>query len=230
MKICAVIVAAGNSTRMLSGGASKLLMKINGEPVLRRTLLAFDRAACIEEIVVVTRPVDFDAVKAAAEGIKKPVRITEGGRERQDSVASGAALCPDADFIAVHDGARPMITPALIEKVCADGVRYGAATLAVPVKDTVKEADGGEFVAATPDRAKLRAIQTPQVFSLPLYKKALDAAAKAGKKYTDDCQLIENAGGRVYLTMGDYRNIKITTPEDIAVAEAFLRFYEEDDV
>ena len=109
-------------------------------------------------------------------------------------------------------------------------MRYGAATLAVPVTDTVKEADGGEFVAATPDRAKLRAIQTPQVFSLPLYRKALDAAAKAGKKYTDDCQLIENAGGRVYLTMGDYKNIKITTPEDIAVAEAFLRFYEEDDV
>lgn len=224
MKICAVIVAAGNSTRMQSGGASKLLMQVNGEPVLRKTLRAFEKAACIEEIVVVTRPVDFDAVREAAEGIGKPIRITEGGKERQDSVANGAALCDDADFIAVHDGARPMITPALIEKVCADGMKYGAATLAVPVKDTVKEADDEEFVHATPDRAKLRAIQTPQVFSLPLYKKALAAAAAEGKKYTDDCQLIENAGGRVYLTMGDYRNIKITTPEDIAVAEAFLKY------
>lgn len=230
MKTCAVIVAAGNSTRMQSGGASKLLMKINGEPVLRRTLRAFDRAKCIDEIVVVTRPVDFDAVREAAEGIKKPLRITEGGAERQDSVANGAQLAGDADFIAVHDGARPMITPALIEKVCADSMRFGAATLAVPVKDTVKEADSEEFVAATPDRAKLRAIQTPQVFSLPLYKKALAIAAQAGKKYTDDCQLIENAGGKVYLTMGDYRNIKITTPEDIAVAEAFLKFGEENDL
>lgn len=224
MKICAVIVAAGNSTRMQSGGVSKLLMKVNGEPVLRRTLRAFDRAACIDEIVVVTRPVDFEDVKKAAEGIAKPIRITEGGKERQDSVSNGVALVKDADFIAVHDGARPMITPALIEKVCADGVKYGAATLAVPVKDTVKEADSEEFVHATPDRSKLRAIQTPQVFSLPLYKKALDIAAAAGKKYTDDCQLIENAGGKVYLTMGDYRNIKITTPEDIAVAEAFLKY------
>ena len=224
MKICAVIVAAGNSTRMQSGGASKLLMEVNGEPVLRRTLRAFDEAGCISEIVVVTRPVDFEDVKKAAEGIIKPLRITAGGKERQDSVANGVALVKDADLIAVHDGARPMITPALIEKVCADGAKYGAATLAVPVKDTVKEADSEEFVHATPDRSKLRAIQTPQVFSLPLYKKALDVAAAAGKKYTDDCQLIENAGGKVYLTMGDYRNIKITTPEDIAVAEAFLKY------
>lgn len=228
MKICAVIVAAGNSTRMQSGGRSKLLMELCGEPVLRHTLRAFDRAACIEEIVVVTRPVDFDAVREAMQGIKKPVRITEGGAARQDSVANGAALCADADYIAVHDGARPLITPAQIEAVCAHAQKYGAATLAVPVKDTIKIASAENFVEGTPDRAALRAIQTPQVFHLPLYNKALELAAEQGKQYTDDCQLIENAGGVVYLTPGDYRNVKITTPEDLPMAEAFYKMLENE--
>ena len=173
MKISAVIVAAGGSTRMRSGGASKLMMAVGGEPVLRRTLRAFDAAACISEIVVVAREVDFEDVRRAADG------------------------------------------------VCADAVRFGAAALAVPVKDTVKIASEEEFVQATPDRAALRAVQTPQVFERRLYLSALDRAAQAGKSYTDDCQLIEAAGGRVFLTAGDYKNIKITTPEDLLVAEAF---------
>ena len=228
MKICAVIVAAGNSTRMMSG-ASKLLMTVNGEPVLRHTLRAFDRAACIDEIVVVTRACDFDMVRETMQGIEKPVHLAEGGAARQDSVANGVALCGDADYIAVHDGARPMITPELIEQVCADAQKYGAATLAVPVKDTIKVASATNFVEGTPDRAVLRTIQTPQVFHLPLYRKALELAAAEGKQYTDDCQLIENAGGSVYLTMGDYRNIKITTPEDLAVAEAFFKERKENE-
>ena len=221
MKINAVIVAAGNSTRMCSGGVSKTMMTVAGEPVLRRTLRAFDAAPCISEIVVVARACDFDAVREAAEPIHKPVHLAEGGRERQDSVANGAALCVGADFIAVHDGARPFITPERIEAVCADAVRYGAATLAVPVKDTIKVAAADGTVCATPERSTLRAIQTPQVFRLSLYKEALCLAKNAGKQYTDDCQLIEAAGGKVYLTPGDYKNIKITTPEDLLVAEAF---------
>lgn len=221
MKISAVIVAAGGSTRMRSGGVSKLMMAVGGEPVLRRTLRAFDAAACISEIVVVAREVDFEDVRRAADGLRTPLRVTAGGRERQDSVANGVLLCGGADFIAVHDGARPFVTPALIERVCADAVRFGAAALAVPVKDTVKIASEEEFVQATPDRAALRAVQTPQVFERRLYLGALDRAAQDGKSYTDDCQLIEAAGGRVFLTAGDYKNIKITTPEDLLVAEAF---------
>lgn len=223
VKICAVIVAAGNSSRMKSGGNSKLLMPIDGETVLGRTLSAFEEAECIDEIVIVTRECDVEAVREVAAGLHKPVRIALGGDTRQESVSNGVALCADADYIAVHDGARPMITPGLIERVCSDAEAYGAATLAVPVKDTIKLASADGFVADTPEREKLRAIQTPQVFYLPLYKKALSIAENAGKQYTDDCQLIENAGGKVYLTMGDYRNIKITTPEDIAVAETFYR-------
>ena len=125
------------------------------------------------------------------------------------------------NIIAVHDAARPFITPEEIETVCADAEKYGAATLAVPVKDTIKVAAADGTVCATPERSTLRAIQTPQVFRLSLYKEALCLAKNAGKQYTDDCQLIEAAGGKVYLTPGDYKNIKITTPEDLLVAEAF---------
>lgn len=221
MKTAAILVAAGSSARMKSGGASKTMMKIGGEPVLSRTLRAFENTACISKIVIVARACDFDAIQKASAFVTKPLTITEGGKERQDSVSNGAALCGDTEYIAVHDAARPFITPEEIETVCADAEKYGAATLAVPVKDTIKVAAADGTVCATPERSTLRAIQTPQVFRLSLYKEALCLAKNAGKQYTDDCQLIEAAGGKVYLTPGDYKNIKITTPEDLLVAEAF---------
>lgn len=221
MKTAAILVAAGSSARMKSGGASKTMMEIGGESVLSRTLRAFESAACISKIVIVARACDFDAIQKASAFVTKPLTITEGGKERQDSVSNGAALCGDAEYIAVHDAARPFITPEEIETVCADAEKYGAATLAVPVKDTIKVAAADGTVCATPERSTLRAIQTPQVFRLSLYKEALCLAKNAGKQYTDDCQLIEAAGGKVYLTPGDYKNIKITTPEDLLVAEAF---------
>lgn len=221
MKTAAILVAAGSSARMKSGGASKTMMEIGGEPVLSRTLRAFENVACISKIVIVARACDFDAIQKASAFVTKPLTITEGGKERQDSVSNGAALCGDAEYIAVHDAARPFITPEEIETVCADAEKYGAATLAVPVKDTIKVAAADGTVCATPERSTLRAIQTPQVFRLSLYKEALCLAKNAGKQYTDDCQLIEAAGGKVYLTPGDYKNIKITTPEDLLVAEAF---------
>ena len=221
MKTAAILVAAGSSARMKSGGASKTMMEIGGEPVLSRTLRAFENAACTSKIVIVARACDFDAIQKASAFVTKPLTITEGGKERQDSVSNGAALCGDAEYIAVHDAARPFITPEEIETVCADAEKYGAATLAVPVKDTIKVAAADGTVCATPERSTLRAIQTPQVFRLSLYKEALCLAKNAGKQYTDDCQLIEAAGGKVYLTPGDYKNIKITTPEDLLVAEAF---------
>lgn len=221
MKTAAILVAAGSSARMKSGGASKTMMEIGGEPVLSRTLRAFENTACISKIVIVARACDFDAIQKASAFVTKPLTITEGGKERQDSVSNGAALCGDAEYIAVHDAARPFITPEEIETVCADAEKYGAATLAVPVKDTIKVAAADGTVCATPERSTLRAIQTPQVFRLSLYEEALCLAKNAGKQYTDDCQLIEAAGGKVYLTPGDYKNIKITTPEDLLVAEAF---------
>lgn len=221
MKTAAIVVAAGNSARMKSGGVSKTMMQIGGEPVLSRTLRAFENASCITKIVIVARACDFDAIRQAAAFLTKPFDVTEGGKERQDSVSHGAMLCGDAEYIAVHDAARPFVTPEEIEAVCADAEKFGAATLAVPVKDTIKIAAADGTVCGTPERSTLRAIQTPQVFRLSLYKEALRLAREAGKQYTDDCQLIEAAGGKVYLTLGDYKNIKITTPEDLLIAEAF---------
>ena len=168
MKTAAILVAAGSSARMKSGGASKTMMEIGGEPVLSRTLRAFENAACISKIVIVARACDFDAIQKTSAFVTKPLTITEGGKERQDSVSNGAALCSDAEYIAVHDAARPFITPEEIETVCADAEKYGAATLAVPVKDTIKVAAADGTVCATPERSTLRAIQTPQVFRLSL--------------------------------------------------------------
>ena len=153
MKTAAILVAAGSSARMKSGGASKTMMEIGGEPVLSRTLRAFENAACISKIVIVARACDFDAIQKASAFVTKPLTITEGGKERQDSVSNGAALCGDAEYIAVHDAARPFITPEEIETVCADAEKYGAATLAVPVKDTIKVAAADGTVCATPERA-----------------------------------------------------------------------------
>ena len=181
MKTAAILVAAGSSARMKSGGASKTMMEIGGESVLSRTLRAFENAACISKIVIVARACDFDAIQKASAFVTKPLTITEGGKERQDSVSNGAALCGDAEYIAVHDAARPFITPEEIETVCADAEKYGAATLAVPVKDTIKVAAADGTVCATPERSTLRAIQTPQVFRLSLYKEALCLAKNAGK-------------------------------------------------
>ena len=117
MKTAAILVAAGSSARMKSGGASKTMMEIGGEPVLSRTLRAFENAACISKIVIVARACDFDAIQKASAFVTKPLTITEGGKERQDSVSNGAALCGDAEYIAVHDAARPFITPEEIETV-----------------------------------------------------------------------------------------------------------------
>lgn len=226
-KICAVIVAAGSSTRM-GGTVSKVLLPLLGEPVLLRTLRAFDAADCVSEIVVAARPEDFPTVSALAKQIKKPVRLSPGGETRQDSVAAAVRLCPDAAYLAIHDGARPFVTPEKIRAVCADAETYGGAALAVRVKDTVKVAGPDGFISSTPDRDTLWNVQTPQVFRADAYFAALEAAERAGKNYTDDCQLFESAGMRVYLTPGDYRNIKLTTPEDLVIGEAFAKLETEE--
>ncbi len=215
----AVVVAAGNSTRMGSG-RSKILEELGGEPVIARSLKALSACPQVREIVVVCREEDRAAVTAAAQAAGVTAGVVLGGAERQDSVRRGVeALPPETEYILIHDGARPLVTPEVIERVCEDALEYGAATAAVPSKDTCKLGDG--FVEATPPREKLFAVQTPQAFKKDLYLYALSRAEDAGKSYTDDCQLIEAVGGKVRLTKGDYRNIKITTPEDLLTARAF---------
>lgn len=218
----AVIAAAGSSTRM-GTGRSKVLESLAGKPVLTYSLQVLERCSYIKEMCVVCRAEDIPEMRKAAEGIKKPVIFTEGGKERQDSVLKGVELLsPDCGYILIHDGARPLVTLETVEAVCRDAMKYGAASAAVKSKDTCKMTDAEGFVESTPERERLMAVQTPQAFEREMYLYAAQRAADAGLKYTDDCQLIEAFGGKVKLTQSDYRNIKITTPEDMLSARAFL--------
>ena len=221
-KFGAVLLAAGNSTRM-GGSRSKVLEELGGRPALCRSLEVLDRCPLIGEICLVCREQDRADMLPLTSGLNTPVRVVPGGAQRQDSVEQGVeALTGPWEYVAIHDGARPLVTEEVLAAVCRDAMAHGAATAAVPSKDTCKLADEAGFVAATPARDRLWAVQTPQAFSLVLYRKALEKARAAGQNYTDDCQLIEAAGGKVKLTMGDYRNIKLTTPEDLLAARAYL--------
>ena len=221
-KFGAVLLAAGNSTRM-GGGRSKVLEELGGRPALCRSLEVLDRCPLIGEICLVCREQDRADMLPLTSGLATPVRVVPGGAQRQDSVERGVeALTGPWEYVAIHDGARPLVTEEVLAAVCRDAMAHGAATAAVPSKDTCKLADEAGFVAATPARDRLWAVQTPQAFSLALYRETLEKARAAGQSYTDDCQLIEAAGGSVKLTMGDYRNIKLTTPEDLLAARAYL--------
>ena len=222
---CAILVAAGNSSRM-GMGMSKQFLLLGGKPVIVHTLLAFERAASISSIVVVCRPEDQAAVQCLADqhAIGKLCAVVAGGATRQRSVAAGLAAVPkETEYLAIHDGARPLIRPEEIDATVQDARTYGAAALCTLVKDTIKMQNTDGFVCSTPDRSSLRAVQTPQVFERGLYEQAMQVAAQEGADYTDDCQLVEHLGKMVHLVTGGYTNIKITTPEDLPAAEALLK-------
>ncbi len=225
----AVIVAAGNSTRM-GKGMNKQLLKVCGVPVLGRTLMAFEKTPVISEIVVVCREEDMPSFKEIAEvySISKIKAFVKGGECRSESVKNGVeATSPESQFVAIHDGARAMILPEAIERSVAGAVKYRACALVVPVTDTIKVVDKDGVIVSTPERATLRAAQTPQVFERELYLDALRKTADAGVEFTDDCALVEWAGVPVHTVMGDYTNIKITTPEDLPLAESILELRKE---
>lgn len=219
----AVIVAAGSATRM--GGTGKQLIPLLGVPVLVRSLLAFQHAPDISAIVIVARDEDIPTIQRLCEeySLSKVTDITTGGATRAASVQKGVALCRDADFVAIHDGARPLVTGKIIADTIADARKFGAATTATPVKDTVKSADDAGNITGTPDRSHLYAVQTPQVFRLADYTAAVEKLGEQIRDLTDDCAVMERAGYTVHLSAGDYKNIKITTPEDVIIAEALLR-------
>lgn len=225
LPMCSMVVAAaGSSARM--GGQDKLFTYLAGAPVLMRTLCAIDRAELVSEIVVA---VQADRMEAVAElcarcALRKKVRVVKGGASRTESVLAAALECdPKAELIAIHDGARPLVRPEMIDEMIRAGYRTQAVAPAIPVTDTVKVADDSGLVQSTPDRSSLYAVQTPQVFQANILKAALQAALASGEPVTDDCAAVERLGKQVWLAEGDRSNIKITTPVDLAVAEALLR-------
>lgn len=217
----AVIAAAGSSSRM--GGRDKLAEPLDGIPVILRTLAAVEAVPEIREIVVVTREDRVEEYRRLLEQCSRLRAVVPGGSTRQESVRNGVrALSPDCTLAAIHDGARPLVTPEVFAR-CIEAARScGAATAAVPVKDTIKLADEAGRVLDTPDRSRLWAVQTPQIFDRERYLRAAEEAERRGLSCTDDCQLFEAMGWEVQLMMGDYRNLKLTTPEDFLAAGAYL--------
>ena len=220
----ALVAAAGSSTRM--GGVDKLMEFLDGVPVLMRTLTALQQADSVDEIIIATRETALVEISNLCKtyGITKCTKVIRGGETRCHSVLLAALEAnEDVEYLAVHDGARPLVLPEQVDDLIRLGQRTYAVAPAVPVTDTVKVADLSGLVLSTPDRSTLFAVQTPQVFQANLLKAALQSAIAAEAPLTDDCSAVERLGKEVYLTPGWRENIKITTPEDLSVAELFLR-------
>ena len=199
---------------------SKLLLDVMGKTVLERSVNAFLEVSDVDEVIVTAREQDIEAFSQIINDER--VTFVIGGATRQQSVKNAVDTIDSAELIIIHDGARPFIREEDIENTIIAAKEFGAAAVGVPVKDTIKVIDGDSFVIDTPDRSTLFAVQTPQIFDFTHYKLALEKAEKDGRDFTDDCQLIEYAGGRVKMVTGSYTNIKITTPDDIALAEKIL--------
>ena len=216
----AVIVAAGSASRM--GGIDKVMAPLGGEPMILRTVRAFEDCEAVKEIVIVTRQDLMGPIAELCSGFTKIRSVVQGGSSRQESVKLGLlAFSKEVRLAAVHDGARPLVSGELIDKVIRAAHSYGAAAPAIPVKDTIKIFEGG-FIAATPDRSTLRAVQTPQVMDRDLLLGALEKAEQEGTALTDDCSAVEHIGMRVRLVEGEERNLKVTTPLDLKIAELLL--------
>ena len=221
LKKCgAVIVAAGSASRM--GGIDKVMAQLQGEPMIRRTVRTFQACDCISEIVIVTRQDLILPITGLCKDFSKVKAVVAGGSSRQESVHLGLnALSKEMKLAAIHDGARPLVTWQVIDRAVRAAHSYGAAAPAIPVKDTIKVASAG-VVVNTPDRSTLWAVQTPQVFDFDLLRGALRKAEEDQAQVTDDCSAVERMGMSVRLVEGEERNLKVTTPMDLKIAEMIL--------
>jgi len=227
-RCAAVVAAAGSSQRM--GGVNKLLEPLEGVPVLIRTLAALQVAGSVDEIIVAAREEDILEISELCRtyGLSKCTKVVRGGESRVHSVLLAALeASPDMELLAVQDGARPLVTPELVDRVIAAAARCGAAAPAVAVKDTVKAVREDGAVEETLERERLRAVQTPQVFEASILKAALQSALEAEAPVTDDASAVERLGKVVFLVDGEEENLKITTPMDLILAEAIVRAREE---
>ncbi|HEX2946231.1 MAG TPA: 2-C-methyl-D-erythritol 4-phosphate cytidylyltransferase [Clostridia bacterium] len=226
-KVSVVVAAAGKGTRM-GLDTNKLFVDILGKPVLAMTLKKFEDSALVSEIIIVSHSDEIEYCRKNIIdrfGFKKVKVIVPGGTTRQQSVHNGLKnVSPDCGIVLIHDGARPFIDDPVIRDCAAAAEKYGAAVAAVPAKDTVKRSDSEDMVVDTIDRNKLWYIQTPQAFRYDLILEAHRRAEAEGFEGTDDAVLAERAGHKVRLVMCNYYNIKITTREDLVIAEAIGKF------
>jgi len=219
-KVGAIIVAAGTSSRMV--GIDKVFADLNGEPLLARVLTVFQNCHSVDEIVIVlARKILGQGRKMVKDhGWPKVTAVCAGGPRRQDSVREGLGKLTDCEWVIIHDGARPCINADLIERGLRAARENGAAIAGVPVKDTIKIVSRRRFIQQTPARQSLWAAQTPQVFRYGLIS---EAYRQMNIDVTDDASLVEQLGHKVEVYMGSYQNIKVTTPEDLAVAQLFFK-------
>lgn len=221
-KVYAILPAAGSSTRM---GTNKLILELDGMPVLRRTLQVFEECDCIDGIILVCREQDQTEYTALCKawGIRKVVKMVEGGATREHSVLNGVLACEkDVGYVAIHDAARPLVTKEIITEAVETAIRDSAAAPAVAVKDSIQQIKNGRMVQNVV-RESIMAVQTPQCFDIDLIRAALTKAIDSGMALTDDCGAVTALGQPVTITTGSYENMKITTPEDILMGEAILK-------
>ncbi len=222
IKVSAIIVCGGSSSRM--NGIDKMFAEIENVPVVALTIEAFEKCSIIENIVVVTKSESILKMQNLCETFKftKVTDIVEGGNCRQRSVANGLSYV-DSDIVLIHDGARPFVSDQCIKRVANATLEYGAVTCAVKLKDTIKHIDNEGKVLSTPDRNTLVSVQTPQGFNTELYKDSVNKSQFKLDSFTDDCSLVESLGHDVYTVDGDYKNIKITTAEDLLFAKTLIK-------
>jgi 2-C-methyl-D-erythritol 4-phosphate cytidylyltransferase len=222
-KVGVIIVAAGSSRRM--DGTDKVLALLGGESILVRVVDVFQRCTPIDQIVVVLSEQNLERGKQLVieQGWSKVIDVCVGGRRRQDSVAAGLRRLSNCNWVVIHDGARPLVTVDLIDRGLEAAKETGAAVAAVPVTDTIKTAGDNKIVRQTPPRQNLWAVQTPQIFGIKIIT---ESYSRVSGNVTDDASLVEQLGYRVKIYMGSYDNIKITTPDDLALAEVLWRKYE----
>jgi len=227
MKTIAIVPAAGTGERMGTNNRKKPYLLLNKRPLLYYTLTALDSIASIAQIIVAVAPGDerFCQQQVLEKfHFNKSIQIIPGGSSRQESVRRLLERVPeDTQLVLIHDGARPLITPELLDQAIAETMVWKATVLAVPVKDTIKSANDTLQIEKTISRERLWAIQTPQTFERSVIQEAHQRASQEGFTGTDDAALVERMGVQVKIVMGSYDNIKITTPEDLIVAEALLK-------
>ena len=227
----AIVLAAGQGKRMHSK-VQKQFLEIQGYPVLYYSLRCFQESSLIQDIILVTGEESISYCKeeiVQKYGFTKVSAVIPGGKERYDSVYAGLCECRDCEYVLIHDGARPFVTEEILKRGLQKVKETGACVIGMPSKDTVKVADEADFVSETPDRKRVWTVQTPQIFSYDLIKKAHEGIRKKDMTaITDDAMVVEQESGvQVRLVEGSYQNIKITTPEDLDVAEVFLKKIEK---